>query len=84
MDQSETYNKIVKLITPYVKNTAALEAANSSTRILEDLQVNSARLVDIILAIEDEFSVAIDDEAADRVQTLGDAVEVVLARSAVR
>ena len=39
--------------------------------------MNSARLVDIVLAFEDEFDIAIDDEAADRVRTLGDAVTVI-------
>ena len=60
MNQTEAFEKVVKVITPYTKNTAALANVKSETRLLEDLGVNSARLVDIVLAFEDEFSIAID------------------------
>ena len=77
MENQETFDKVIGIIKPFVKNTDKLGAANESTRLLEDLGVNSARLVDIVLAFEDEFDIAIDDEAADRVRTLGDAVTVI-------
>ena len=44
--------------------------------------MNSARLVDIILAFEDEFGIEVDDESADRVRTLGDAVQMILRKTA--
>lgn len=77
MEQQETFDKVMGIIKPFVKNTEALATANADTRLLEDLGVNSARLVDIVLAFEDEFDIAIDDESADRVRTLGDAVTVI-------
>jgi len=33
--------------------------------------------VDIILAFEDEFEISIDDETADKVRTINDAVRIV-------
>ena len=77
MEQQETFEKVIGIIKPFVKNTDKLAGADQNTRLLEDLGVNSARLVDIVLAFEDEFDIAIDDEAADRVRTLGDAVTVI-------
>jgi acyl carrier protein len=77
MDRKETFDKVVEIIRPFVKNQEALAEANEKTRILDDLQVNSARLVDIVLDFEDRFGIEIDDESADRVQTIGDAVAVV-------
>lgn len=77
MEDQATFDKVIGIIKPFVKNTDGLAAANADTRLLEDLGVNSARLVDIVLAFEDEFDIAIDDEAADRVRTLGDAVTVI-------
>ncbi len=79
MDQQEALAKISAIIKPYAKTPAELEAGNLEARILEDLGVNSARLVDIILAFEDEFDLSIDDDTADSVRTLGDAVRVVTA-----
>ena len=77
MEQQETFEKVIGIIKPFVKNSEKLASADENTRLLEDLGVNSARLVDIVLAFEDEFDIAIDDEAADRVRTLGDAVTVI-------
>ena len=77
MEQQETFEKVIGIIKPFVKNSDKLASADENTRLLEDLGVNSARLVDIVLEFEDEFDIAIDDEAADRVRTLGDAVTVI-------
>ena len=82
MDNAAAFAKVVSIIKPFVKNTAAFGSANDGTRIIEDLGVNSARLVDIILAFEDEFGIEVDDESADRVRTLGDAVQMILRKTA--
>jgi acyl carrier protein len=76
MDQQTALEKVTAIM-PYAKNLAPLEEGNLDARILEDLGVNSARLVDIILAFEDEFGISIDDETADKVRTINDAVRVV-------
>ena len=77
MDRQETFTKVIDIIRPFVKNTDALENATESTAILEELGVNSARLVDIVLDFEDKFEIEIDDDSADRVRTIGDAVQVI-------
>jgi acyl carrier protein len=81
MEHQETFNKVMTIIKPFVRNEAALTSASPQTRILEDLGVNSARLVDIVLSFEDEFGIEIDDASADRVRTLGDAVSVISSKA---
>lgn len=82
MDSATAFNKVVGIIKPFVKNSTAFAEANDGTRIIEDLGVNSARLVDIILAFEDEFGIEVDDDSADKVRTLGDAVQMILHKTA--
>jgi acyl carrier protein len=82
MDNATAFGKVVTIIKPFVKNAAALGSASDGTRIIEDLGVNSARLVDIILAFEDEFGIEVDDESADKVRTLGDAVQMIVLKTA--
>ena len=53
MDQSEIRAKIVEIIRVYAKDKDALASATDDTNILQDLKVNSARLVDVILDFED-------------------------------
>jgi acyl carrier protein len=80
MDRQEIFGKVVGIIRPFVKNQEALDSVDESTNILEDLKVNSARLVDIILDFEDAFDIEVDDEDADAVNTVGDAVQLIAAK----
>jgi len=64
VEKTAIFEKVLSLVTPFCKNP-------------EDLKINSARLVDIVLSIEDEFNIAVDDESADSIRTLGDAVELI-------
>ena len=77
MEQSEVMEGVVKILTPWVKNEDALQAVSVETNILDDLKVNSARLVDVVIAFEDEFEIEIDDEDVDTVNTVGDAVQLI-------
>ena len=76
MERDKIYERVVELVRPLSKNRTAVENISEDTSILKDLQVNSARLVDLILAFEDEFNIEVDDDAADLVKTIGDAVDM--------
>ena len=80
MDQSEIRAKIVEIIRVYAKDKDALAPATDDTNILQDLKVNSARLVDVILDFEDAFDIEVEDEDADNVNTIGDAVSLIAAK----
>ena len=80
MDQSEIRAKIVEIIGVYAKDKDALASATDDTNILQDLKVNSARLVDVILDFEDAFDIEVEDEDADSVNTIGDAVSLIAAK----
>lgn len=78
MDKSEVFAKLKTIVAPFCKVDNAFEKINESSRFFEDLQVNSARLVDIILDTEEQFNISIDDESADRMRTMSSAVAVVM------
>jgi acyl carrier protein len=80
MTQSEIFDRVVKILTPYVKNQEALAAVSEKTHILDELKVNSARLVDVVLEFEDAFDIEIADEDVDSVETVGNAVELIQAK----
>jgi acyl carrier protein len=77
LNEAEVLEKVVKILAPYVKNETALRAVTPQTDILSDLKVNSARLVDVVLAFEDTFGIEVADEDADTVNTVGDAVKLI-------
>lgn len=80
--QGEVMERVVKILTPFAKNEDALANVNPDTGILDDLKVNSARLVDAVLSFEDEFDIEIADEDIDGVNTVGDAVRLIEAKIA--
>ncbi|MET0152118.1 MAG: acyl carrier protein [Candidatus Binatia bacterium] len=80
MSEREVMDKVVGILKPYVKNEVALAAVSPETNILDDLEVNSARLVDVILAFEDTFGIQVADEDADTVNTVGDAVKLICSK----
>jgi acyl carrier protein len=47
----------------------------------EDLNADSLDLVEMIMEMEDKFGVKIPDEEAEKIVTVGDAVNYVVARS---
>ena len=77
MDASDIQEQVVKILTPHVKDQDALANVSLETNILEDLKVNSARLVDVVLAFEDAFDIEIADEDVDEVNTVGDCVRLI-------
>lgn len=80
MSEQQIFDKVIAILKKYTKNEEALTGASASTNILEDLRVNSARLVDVILDFEDVFNIEIADEDADGVTTVGDALQLIEAR----
>jgi acyl carrier protein len=82
MSEEQITKKIIEILKSYVKDPALLEKATAETHILKDLKVNSARLVDIIIKCEDVFGTSIDDDEADRIATIGDAVALIRQKAA--
>ena len=74
MNEQEIFTKMVTIIKPYVFGGNTIQNWSLETHIIDDLKVNSARLVDIIISLEDTFNISIADEEADRIETIGDAV----------
>ena len=78
MSEQEVFDKVVAIIEPFAQNEQALRNVTMDTSILEDLKVNSARLVDVVLEIEDTFDIEVSDEDADNVKTIGSAVHLIV------
>ena len=73
----EIFKEVVGIIAKHAKNQDALSGVTMETSIANDLQVNSARFVDIILDFEDKYDLEIDDDAADNIERIGDAVNLI-------
>jgi acyl carrier protein len=77
MDRDTIVNKLREIIEPYVQDQEAFANINEETDLLNDLKINSANLVDIIIDAEMAFDIEIDDDSAEKMLTVKDAVTVI-------
>ncbi len=80
MTKEDVLKKVVDILGKYTKAEVTAENISMETSILEDLKINSARLVDIVLDFEDAFDIEVDDDDADTVVTVGDGVNLILSK----
>jgi acyl carrier protein len=78
MNRTELLNQVKIIVTPYVTNTELLESLSESSDFLQDLKINSAYLVDIILDIEEKFEITIDQASMEKMFTVGQALDIII------
>ena len=77
MHNPDIVQKLKSIITKYTPKPEALENITDDTDLLQDLEINSAHLVDIILDLEDEFDIEISDEQAEKMLNVGASIAVI-------
>jgi acyl carrier protein len=75
MDQ--LFNEVKEIIRKYAFDKKLVDEATEQSRIIADMKINSARIVDIVLDIEEKYGIDVDDISIQKIHTLGDAVNVV-------
>jgi acyl carrier protein len=78
MDRAEIESRLTTLL---VSELGLDEAKITPDAKFEtDLEVDSLGVVELLMAIEDEFGVTIPDEEAEGIGTVGQAIDVVAAK----
>ncbi len=78
MDRSEVEAKLVDLLVDELGLDR--DAITMGASFEEDLEVDSLGVVELLMALEDTFGVKIPDEEAESIVTVGEAVDVVMAK----
>jgi acyl carrier protein len=69
--------KLKKIAEPYVENKTLLDNISRETDFIQDLKINSANLVDVVLDIEEEFDITIDTVSMEKMLTVGAALDII-------
>ncbi|MDQ1089645.1 MULTISPECIES: acyl carrier protein [unclassified Siphonobacter] len=77
MNEVEVIERLKTIIKPYVQDTQAWEDLTPETDLMKDLKINSANLVDIVLDVEEAYNITIDNEAMERMLTVGAAMDII-------
>jgi acyl carrier protein len=78
MDRNEVSEKLTGVLVSELGLDA--EKINDEAHFEEDLDVDSLGVVELLMALEDEFGVKIPDEEAESIMTVGQAVDLVHAK----
>ena len=77
MNKNETISQLKLIVKPYVKDQISFENLNEETDFINDLKINSANLVDIILDVEEGFKIEIDNQSMEKMLTIKAAMEII-------
>lgn len=74
-----TYERVRRIVVAQLGVDEAEVAPTAA--LVDDLHADSLDLVELVMSLEEEFGLEISDEGAERIRTVGDAVEYVDAQS---
>lgn len=77
MDREQAFEQLKNIVKPYVQDQAAFESISEETDFINDLKINSANLVDVILDIEEKFDIIIDNEAMKQMVNVKEAIVII-------
>ena len=75
---AETLAGIIRRFAPKTGGELPLTPA---THLVNDAGIDSPRMIDIVLEVEDRFGIVVDDEEVQKVRTFGELVALVSART---
>ena len=77
MDRTSIKSDLFEIIKPYLPEGVTEADLTEEKELINDLRINSAHIVDIVLDIEDKFDIMIEDDAIGEMNTVNDAIEVI-------
>ncbi|MEL1244333.1 phosphopantetheine-binding protein [Flavobacterium sp. DGU11] len=77
MDKEQITGKLKAIIKPYTAEVEAFDRLTEDTDFINDLKINSANLVDIILDIETAFDIRIENEEMERMLNVKAALDII-------
>ena len=77
MKNHANYEELVEIVRPYLPEDVDPDEIGPDSHLLEELNINSAHLVDIVLDVEDKYDIILENEDIDAMQTVNQAVALV-------
>jgi len=75
MGREETAEKVKSIIVEQLG--VPPEDVNEEASFIEDLGADSLDIVELIMALEEEYDIEISDDDAEKIQAVGDAINYV-------
>jgi acyl carrier protein len=70
-------DQFVQILSPYLSDKSLLNTLTDESHLTRDLKINSAHVVDLVIDTEVAFDIEIDNDAIDKMTTIGNCVELI-------
>ena len=77
MGDETKYQKLKSIIKVYLPEDVSADDITKDSNFLNELNINSAHLVDIVLDVEDAFDIQLENEDMDQMHTVKDALDII-------
>ena len=77
MKKEKLIDQLKTIIQPYVQDNEAFINLTEETDFINDLKINSANLVDVVLDVEDQFDITVDNDEMEKMLTVKAAIEII-------
>ena len=77
---SDTAERVKKIVVEHLG--VEEDKVNPEASFIDDLGADSLDIVELVMAFEEEFGVEIPDDAAEKINTVGDAIKYIDEHSA--
>jgi len=72
---SDVFERVKKIVVEHLG--VETEKVTEKASLIDDLGADSLDSVELVMAFEEEFDIEIPDDAAEHIQTVGDAVKFI-------
>jgi acyl carrier protein len=76
-DKEQMIKELKLIVKPYIQDEEAFQNMHEDTDFINDLKINSANLVDVILDIEDKYDIELDNDSMDKMLNVKAALVVI-------
>lgn len=77
MTSDQHYQRLKDIVKPYLPEDVQVAQITRDSHFIEELNINSANLVDIVLDVEDEFDIVLENDDMDDMKTVNDALKII-------
>ena len=78
LTDKEIYDKLKDVIEPYLDDEVDIQSLTLESHLINELNINSAHVIDIVLDIENEFDIdEIEDELIMKMETIQNVVDII-------
>ena len=77
MDKNKIQQELKNIIAVHVPEKEILDNLTLEHDLINDLKINSAHIVDIVLDVEEKYDIMIEDDVIMQMGTIGQAIDII-------